>query len=73
MRGFCEKRRVDRGFLLVNLWWNDGESWCVDGCILGAENFPLFRDLFLGRQPGGVRWSMQVRQIPEVLHSPSEA
>jgi hypothetical protein len=47
--GFCEKRRVERGFLLVSLWWNDGESWCVGGRIFGVKNFALFRDLFLGR------------------------
>jgi hypothetical protein len=23
------------GFLLVSLWWIDGELWCVDRCILG--------------------------------------
>jgi hypothetical protein len=46
--GFCEKERVERGFLLVNFWWMRGELWCVDGRILSVGNFPLFLDLFLG-------------------------
>jgi hypothetical protein len=40
--GFCRKRRAERGFLLVSLWWIAGELWCVDGVILGVENFPFF-------------------------------
>jgi hypothetical protein len=47
-RGFCKKWRVERGFLLVSLWWMRGELWCVGGRILGVKDFPFFRDLFLG-------------------------
>jgi hypothetical protein len=25
--GFLKKRVVERGFLVVNLWWNRGELW----------------------------------------------
>src|ERR1700733_5758511 len=46
--GFLKKWGAERGFLLVSLWWIDGESWCVDGRILRGEIFPLFQDLFLG-------------------------
>jgi hypothetical protein len=46
--GFSKKWGAERGFLLVSLWWIDGELWCVDGRILGVKIFPLFRDLFLG-------------------------
>jgi hypothetical protein len=46
--GFSRKRRVQRGFLMVRLWWMRGELWCIGGRILGVKNFPLFRDLFLG-------------------------
>jgi hypothetical protein len=45
--GFCEKRCVACGFLMVRLWWMRGELWCVDGRIFKAEKMPLFRDLFL--------------------------
>jgi hypothetical protein len=48
LQGFCKKWRVERGFLLVSLWWMRGELWCVDGCFWAAKNMPLFRDLFLG-------------------------
>jgi hypothetical protein len=41
-RGFCEKLRAERGFLMVNLWWIDGKSWWVEGRFLTSENFPLF-------------------------------
>jgi hypothetical protein len=37
---------VDDGFLMVNLWWNRGELWFVDGRVLGVKNLPLFLDLF---------------------------
>jgi hypothetical protein len=26
-RGFDEKRGAGGGFLMVNLWWKDGERW----------------------------------------------
>jgi len=31
---------------MVNLWWNRGELWFVDGRVLGVKNLPLFLDLF---------------------------
>ena len=45
--GFCEKRVVGCGFLMVSLWWKRGELWCVDGRLLGFENFPRILDLVL--------------------------
>jgi hypothetical protein len=27
LQGFWEKRAAERGFLMVNSWWNAGESW----------------------------------------------
>jgi hypothetical protein len=45
--GFLAKRVAERGFLMVNLWWNAGETWCFDGRFLGAKNMPLILDLFL--------------------------
>jgi hypothetical protein len=39
---------VDRGFLMVNLWWIRGESWLVDGRFLCSKNAPRMTDLFLG-------------------------
>jgi hypothetical protein len=38
---------VERGFLVVNLWWIAGKSWWVDGQDSGSKNMPLFPDLFL--------------------------
>jgi hypothetical protein len=40
--GFGENGVVERGFLLVSLWWIDGESWWADTRILRDENLPLF-------------------------------
>jgi hypothetical protein len=37
---------VERGFLVVKLWWIVGESWQVDGHFSGSKNMPLFPDLF---------------------------
>jgi hypothetical protein len=31
---------------MVNLWWERGELWCVDGHFLRFKNFPLIPDLF---------------------------
>ena len=45
--GVLKKRVVGRGFLMVNLWWKRGESWCVDARYLGLKNFPRIRELFL--------------------------
>ena len=47
LQGFWQKRVVEGGFLVVNLWWDRGELWCVDGRILGVGNFSFFEDLFL--------------------------
>jgi hypothetical protein len=41
-KGFCGKSRVLGGFLMVNLWWNDGEMWCFDGGILTVKSTPYF-------------------------------
>jgi hypothetical protein len=38
--GFWQKWVVERGFLMVNLWWIRGESWFVDGHFSGAKNIP---------------------------------
>jgi DNA gyrase/topoisomerase IV subunit A len=38
---------VERGVLVVKLWWIAGESWEVDGQFSGSKNMPLFPDLFL--------------------------
>ena len=45
--GFGKNVVVERGFLVVKLWWIDGESWEVDGQDSGSKNMPLFPDLFL--------------------------
>jgi hypothetical protein len=42
-RGFCEKWCADRGFLLVNLWWFAGRSWCVDGVFQQLKIFHFFK------------------------------
>jgi hypothetical protein len=44
--GFGKKRVVERGFLMVNLWWIRGESWLIDGPISGLKNIPRIVDLF---------------------------
>jgi hypothetical protein len=45
--GFWQKWVVERGFLMVNLWWIRGELWLVDGHFSGAKNMPHFGDLSL--------------------------
>jgi hypothetical protein len=45
--GVLQKVVCRTWFFDGELWWMRGELWCVDGRILGFENFPLFRDLFL--------------------------
>jgi hypothetical protein len=45
--GFWQKRGAERGFLMVNLWWIAGGTWCLDGHFSGAENSSLCQDLFL--------------------------
>jgi hypothetical protein len=44
--GFGQKRVVERGFLMVNLWWIRGELWCVDGRFLDPKNTPRISGLF---------------------------
>ena len=46
--GFWKKWGVERGFLMVNLWWDCGESWSENAQFCAAKNVPLFRNLFLG-------------------------
>jgi hypothetical protein len=45
--GFGKNWRQEMVFLMVNLWWNRGELWSVDGRIPGAKNMPRIPDLFL--------------------------
>jgi hypothetical protein len=47
-RGFWEKRVAERGFLMVNLWWDRAESWFVDGGFLNVKEMPRIPDLFFG-------------------------
>jgi hypothetical protein len=44
-RGFCGKWSELCGFLLVNLWWIAGKSWCGDGLVFEANNLPLFENI----------------------------
>jgi hypothetical protein len=44
--GFGKKLVVKRGFLMVNVWWNRGELWCVDGRFFGSKKMPRIPDLF---------------------------
>jgi hypothetical protein len=44
--GFCGKWCVERGFLLVNLWWFAGRSWCVDGVFQQLKIFHFFQVYF---------------------------
>jgi len=37
--------------MMVNSWWNAGESWQVDGRSSGSKDMPLILDLFLGDFP----------------------
>jgi len=46
--GFWKKWGVERGFLMVNLWWDCGELWSENAQFRAAENVPLFRNIFLG-------------------------
>jgi hypothetical protein len=48
LQGFWEKWVIERGFLMVNLWWIRGERWSVDGDFSGPKNTPRFLGLFLG-------------------------
>jgi hypothetical protein len=46
--GFLRKRVFGCGFWVVNLWWNRGELWSVDGHFLRAKNLPRILNLFFG-------------------------
>jgi hypothetical protein len=46
--GFCGNEVADRGFLMVNLWWNAGERWLENDHNSNAKNMPHFLDLFFG-------------------------
>jgi hypothetical protein len=37
---------VEDGFLMVKLWWNRGDLWCVDGHFSDLKKMPLRLDLF---------------------------
>jgi hypothetical protein len=44
--GFWKKQVFERGFLMVNLWWIRGKSWCVNGRFFGSKNMSRIADLF---------------------------
>jgi hypothetical protein len=44
--GFWEKQVVERGFLMVNVWWNRGKSWWVDGRFSDLKKCHGFRIYF---------------------------
>jgi hypothetical protein len=44
LQGFWQKLVAERGLLMVNLWWNRGELWFVDGHFLGSKNTPRILD-----------------------------
>jgi hypothetical protein len=59
---------------VVNLWWNRGELWCLDGRILGLENLPLLEDLFLRDSRFGNRRRPGPSQTPRAaLENATEA
>jgi hypothetical protein len=37
LQGVLAKTGGKGGFLVVNLWWNRGELWCVDGRIWASK------------------------------------
>ena len=45
--GFWQKQVAERGFLMVNLWWIDGETWSIDGHFLPLKILHGFRIYFL--------------------------
>jgi hypothetical protein len=53
---------VERGFLMVNLWWIRGESWLVGGRFLGSKDAPPISDLFsrirIRKSFGGQLWGI---------------
>jgi hypothetical protein len=66
--GFWRKRIIEGVFLVVNLWWNRGELWCVDGRILGLENLPLF-DLFLWIPVLGIGADQPIQTLRDALEN----
>jgi hypothetical protein len=46
--GFGKNVVVERGFLVVKLWWINGESWEVDGQDSGSKKMPLSGFIFEG-------------------------
>jgi hypothetical protein len=44
--GVWQKRVVERGFFVVNLWWIRGELWWVDGRFSDHKNTPRISHLF---------------------------
>jgi hypothetical protein len=48
LMGFLEKAGVERGFLMVNLWWMRGESWSERWCFFETKNMPHFENIFVG-------------------------
>jgi hypothetical protein len=46
-RGFLKNAGAERGFLMVNLWWNRGDLWCIGWCFSSSEKFSWIPDLFL--------------------------
>jgi hypothetical protein len=50
-RGFWLKLVAERGFFVVNSWWNAGESWQIDGHFSSVKNTPPFAGLFFADFP----------------------
>ena len=48
LQGVLAKWAVERGFLMVNLWWIRGESWLIDGPISGLKNMSRIADFIFG-------------------------
>jgi hypothetical protein len=46
-RGLYKNLLVNRGPLMVNLWWNAGKRWSENDLISASKNTPCFSDLFL--------------------------
>jgi hypothetical protein len=46
--GFCKKRRAEHGFLVVILWWSDGELWWVGGRNLELKKRATFSRFIFG-------------------------
>jgi hypothetical protein len=45
LRGLRESGVLERGKLLVILWWNRGDLWSEDDAFLSAENMPTFENI----------------------------